>query len=124
MPHEPRKFLHDCSLDQFPLEAIAALRSAQWDPNAVKKYEALSGGFWWSDEIPAGALQACAQADSWAYRTLMAYRASLVAGQPREYLAGPWHQIERECPDWPGAFVRSDAVQTCLQSKNRKAAAF
>jgi hypothetical protein len=88
--------------DLFPPAAIQILRSARWDRGATRAYEALSGGFWWSDEFPDGLVEACRRAGSWAFRYLMGYRASLVAGCPREALARPWRQLERECPGWPG----------------------
>jgi hypothetical protein len=88
--------------DLFPPEAIRILRSARWDCGASKAHEALSGGFWWSDELPDGLFDACHKVGSWAFRYLLGFRASLVAGRPREELARPWRQLERECPGWPG----------------------
>jgi hypothetical protein len=86
----------------FPPEAILHLRRARWDPNAVRHYDMMTGSFHWSDEMPDEALQACYLAESWAFRFILGYRASLVGSEPRPDYRPPWDQLLRECPDWPG----------------------
>jgi hypothetical protein len=86
----------------FPEAALAVLREACWDPDATHSFEIMSGGFRWSDERLEDAASACMQAGSWAFRSLLGYRASLIRGVPREELRAAWDQLLRECPSWPG----------------------
>jgi hypothetical protein len=92
------------------LSAISSSRPRQsrtygeprWDPNAVRHYDVMSDGFHWSDEMPTGAIDACFRGGSWAFRYVLAYRASLIRGEPDQDFQPPWDQLLRECPDWPG----------------------
>lgn len=86
----------------FPVEALAILRQAKWDANAKRSYDAMSGGFGWSDERLGDVAFLCVEVGNWAFRYLMGYRASLIRGAPREELRAAWDQLRRECPDWPG----------------------
>jgi len=88
--------------DLFPDTAIAILRTARHDPNALRCYEGLSGSFRWLDEFPDGLTTACHDADSWAFRYLLAYRQSLIRGRPNESICRPWRQLLESCPSWPG----------------------
>jgi hypothetical protein len=40
--------------------------------------------------------------NSWAFRFVIGYRASLTRGRPRKDLRGAWGQLAAACPDWPG----------------------
>jgi hypothetical protein len=62
----------------------------------------MSGGFAWSDERLSQSSTACMAQESWAFRVVTGYRASLIRGAPREELRPPWDQLLRECPEWPG----------------------
>jgi hypothetical protein len=86
----------------FPEPALAVLRQARWETNALRSYEIMSGGFQWSDERLGEAARICMEHRSWAFRYVLGYRASLTRGAPREGLRAPWDQLLRECPDWPG----------------------
>ena len=86
----------------FPAEAVAILRQARWDANAQRSYDAMSGGFGWSDEGLNDVALLCVEVGNWAFRYLMGYRASLIRGAPREELRAVWDQLRRECPGWPG----------------------
>ena len=86
----------------FPEEALKYLRATIFVPNATRGFEMMSGGFWWSDEFPKAALDACFDQLNWAWRRVIAYRTSLIVGQPRDEFKAVWEQLERECPNWPG----------------------
>jgi hypothetical protein len=86
----------------FPDAAIRILREARWEPDAKRSYEIMSGGFVWSYERLGEASRICVESDSWAFRYVMGYRASLTHGTPRDELREPWDQLLSECPDWPG----------------------
>lgn len=86
----------------FPEAAIAILRQASWAADAERTFELLSGGFIWSDERLDDVAHICIEAGSWAFRYVIAYRASLICGAPRSELAEPWNQLRIACPDWPG----------------------
>ena len=86
----------------FPDAAIEILRRARWTPDATRSYEIMSGGFHWSDECLFDVAQICVESDSWAFRFVVGYRASLIQGVPRDELREPWDQLRTECPDWPG----------------------
>jgi hypothetical protein len=78
---------------------IEHLRRLTVDPSATRHFEMMSGGFLWSDEKPAGYSDAAAD---YSLRHLLAYRASLVRGQPREELRSVWDAVLAACPQWPG----------------------
>ncbi|PQO33448.1 hypothetical protein C5Y96_11435 [Blastopirellula marina] len=86
----------------FPESALVILRQTSWDPDAKFDYEGMSGGLVWSDEFPREVIRACRCEDSWAFRYILAYRASLIRGEPREQFGVVWDQLARECPNWPG----------------------
>ncbi len=86
----------------FSDSAIAILREASWDRNARRDLELMSGGFMWSDEKLDEALQKCDDEDVGPFRCVLAYRASLIRGEPRDELREPWDQLLSQCPDWPG----------------------
>jgi hypothetical protein len=75
---------------------LAILREARFDPESVREYDLFAGGFYWSDER----IEAVSDSDT--YRVILAYRASLSEGAPRNELLDTWNQLQRACPDWPG----------------------
>src|SRR5688572_9548391 len=75
---------------------LAILPVAQFDPEAVRKYDIFAGGFYWSDER----IEALGGTDT--YRQILAYRASLCERAPRKELLDTWDQLQRACPNWPG----------------------
>lgn len=86
----------------FPESALVVLRQTQWDPDATFNYEGMSGGLVWSDEFPREAIAACMAVNNYAFRYVLAYRASLIREEPREEFRPVWDQLKRECPNWPG----------------------
>ena len=86
----------------FPDAAIELLRETIFSPDATRTYEFMSGGFVCSDEGRGDAGWICIEVDNWAYRHVIAYRASLIRSEPREDLRGPWDQLQSAFPDWPG----------------------
>lgn len=85
-----------------PVDAIAVLRRAVWQPDAKRSYELMTGSFWWSDELVHELSRLCVGRDNWSFRYLMGYRASVIRGAPNEALRPVWEQVARECPNWPG----------------------
>lgn len=98
----------------FPDDAIAILREARWKPDAKREFELMSGGFVWSDEHLGDIALLCVELDNWAFREVIAYRASLIRSAPRTELREPWEQLRRECPDWPG--FRPERCDPSLES--------
>lgn len=86
----------------FPDNAIDMLRRARWSADATRSFEIFSGGFHWSDECLSDVARICVESDNWSFRYVMAYRASLIRGTPRDELREPWDQLRIECPEWPG----------------------
>ena len=86
----------------FPDSAIVILREAVWQPDATRSYDMMSGGFVWSDEPWRSAARECRKSDSWAFRYVLGYRASLIRECPLEELAEPWLHLKAECPKFPG----------------------
>src|SRR4051794_40111078 len=106
----------------FPAAAIEALRKTRWDPQSTLHYEAMSGGLFWSDEFSREATYACIDAENYAYRYLIAYRASLINGEPREEIRAVWDQMLQECPDWPGFRPERSSMDLKEQLEARGAA--
>ncbi|PQO33449.1 hypothetical protein C5Y96_11440 [Blastopirellula marina] len=86
----------------FPEEVLAILRQTTWDPKAICIFDGVSGGLLWSDEYPPEAMAVCFSSNNWAFRYVLAYRASLIQGEPREEFSAPWDQLVEQCPNWPG----------------------
>lgn len=86
----------------FPDAALDALREARWSPDADRAFELMSGGFVWSDERLNDVARICSELDNWAFRCVIAYRASLIRDEPRTEFLEPWNQLRAACPDWPG----------------------
>ncbi len=109
----------------FQEDVLDILRQTRWDPNAICIYDGISGGLVWSDEYPRAAFAACFSENNWAFRYVLAYRASLIREDPRDEFRAPFFQLVRECPDWPGLRPerRSPELQDHLnlaQSRFRK----
>lgn len=87
---------------QFPESVFEFLRQTRWDPGASRNFDVLAGGFVWSDEGFREAFQEFGSFDIGPFRCVLAYRASLSRGEPREELRGSWDQLLQACPNWPG----------------------
>jgi hypothetical protein len=89
--------------DAFPSDVLAVLRQTKYDVRAVRKYEHLSGGFFWSDEGLMEVFAACGPEGTSPMKWLVAYRTHVIRGEkPREDCARTWEQLEAACPSWPG----------------------
>jgi hypothetical protein len=101
----------------FPEEAIAIIRESRWDPDATYELELLSGSFIWSDECYLEFVAACRAKGNRSYWDPVAYRASLILGQPREEYRPGWEELMQHCPDWPGFRPerRSEALRAELE---------
>jgi hypothetical protein len=86
----------------FPDEALDVLREARYDPGALRGWAEKASTFHWTDELLSAVSPICAKHGSRADFYLVAYRTSLILGQPIEEYRGPWDQLRRECPEWPG----------------------
>ena len=116
----------------FPDAAISVLRKTRWSADATREYDLLSGGFLWSDEGLREVTHICMDADNWAFRKVIAYRASLIRNEPRDELREPWDQLACSCPNWPGFLpeivdialrdeldaVEGDAIHQCEHVSN------
>ncbi len=103
----------------FPEGALELLRQVRYDPAAECHYEGMSGGLVWSDEFPREVISACHAEHNFAFRYVLAYRASLIREAPREKFRPVWHQLLQECPHWPGLRYerQSPSLRELLESK-------
>lgn len=86
----------------FSDEEIAAMRAMIHDPAAkVDGVEMISGAIFWSDE---GVLEliALSRHHGGSAKELLAYRTSLLLGEPREELRFAWEEAKARCPEWIG----------------------
>jgi hypothetical protein len=107
----------------FTEEVIELVRRAAFDPAAKRAYDMMSDSFWWSDEMMLEMASICLAKDNWAFRSLLAYRGTLIRGQPDDRLRPAWDQLLQACPHWPGfRRERYDAeLLPALQRAGRRA---
>src|SRR5689334_3820530 len=79
-----------------PRVLAKALRRTRFDPSASRSAELFSGGFMYSDEMPAK-WYFDPNDGGYAFRRLIAFRASLIRGEPMEHLQPIWDEIQRLC---------------------------
>lgn len=80
------------------------IRSLEYDPDARRTFEWLSGAFVWSDEgmvLPDQPAEVVIIVGGLIKR-LAAYRASLILGEPRTEFADVWDEVRKAAPNWPG----------------------
>ena len=73
------------------------LNDLTFSGNARRFYEMMSGALMWDDEkpdIPFSEL-------GW-FRAALAYRSSVIFGQPRAEFESIWSALQRIAPKWPG----------------------
>lgn len=97
-----------------PRVLAKALRHTRFDPNARRSAELFSGGFMYSDEMPAR-WYLDSNDGGYAFRRLIGFRASLIRAEPMEYLRPIWDEIQRLCPHWPG--FRSERRDPALREE-------
>jgi hypothetical protein len=90
----------DRSLLPRPAVLVRALRRTRYSPAATRSAELMSGGFMWSDEMPAWWY--FDPDHGYAFRFLIGFRASVIRGEPMESLRPIWNEVQRQCPRWPG----------------------
>lgn len=86
----------------YPWEALIPIRDAQYDSAATYGLEMLSGTFIWSDENYLEFVSACRNRGNNRYWEPVAYRSSLIRGQPRDDYRRGWEELQRFVPQWPG----------------------
>ncbi len=79
-------------------DVAKALAVCRFDPNADRKYDGMSGGFYWSDEIPEGTPTRII----WRLRTVLGHRASITLSDPSRSYKDDWDRLAELCPSWPG----------------------
>ncbi len=73
------------------------LNDLTFSETARRFYEVMSGALMWDDEkpdIPFSEL-------GW-FRAALAYRSSVILGQPRTEFESIWSALQRTAPKWPG----------------------
>ena len=75
-----------------------ALQECCVDPDAKRKYDGMSGGFFWSDEIPEGT----ATEIIWRLRPILGHRSSMTLGDSSLPYEKDWEALHALCPSWPG----------------------
>jgi hypothetical protein len=90
------------SVSYFPEGAVAILRAAQYDPAARPSLELVSESFIWDEEGYLDFVVACRAQGCLAYWEPVAFRSSVILGQPDEQYRRGWEELRRLCPDWPG----------------------
>ncbi len=91
-----------------------ALRHTSFDPRAKRDAELLSGGFMYSDEMPARWYRDTDEG-GYAFRFLIGFRGSLIRQEPMEHLRPIWDEVYRLCPHWPG--FRSERCDPTLREE-------
>jgi hypothetical protein len=86
----------------FPDEALTVLLEARHDRQACRGFVRTPGAFLWSDELLHRVRDICSERNSRADVYLLAFRASLILGQPIEEYRCVWDQVREACPEWPG----------------------
>lgn len=86
----------------FPEQAVAVLRTAQFDPAARPALELLSGSLVWGDEAYLEFPAICRHHGCLAYWEPVVFRSSLIRGRPDESCRRGWEELQRLCPAWPG----------------------
>ena len=86
----------------YPWEAFIPIRDARFASAATCGLELLSGAFIWSDENYMAFVAACRVRGNSRYWEPVAYRSSLIRGQPREVYRSGWEELRRFVPQWPG----------------------
>jgi len=86
----------------FPEQALAVLRLAQFDAAAGRSLELLSGSFIWDDECYLEFVAYCRDKGCRRYHEPVVYRTSLILGRPDEESRRGWEELLRLCPSWPG----------------------
>jgi len=80
---------------------IPFFRKTKYDSEAKRSFEILSGAFYWSDEMPV-----CTDKNRGAilfvHKNLIAYRASVILGNPNDECKFSWDYLQERCPVWPG----------------------
>ena len=64
------------------------------------KYDVLSGAVYWSDELPAKALDR--PKEYWCLQEVLRYRTTLILNCPDKELESVWNTAKKFFPDWPG----------------------
>jgi hypothetical protein len=101
----------------YPWEALVPIRDARYDPDATFGLELCSGGLVWSDENYVEFAAACRSRGNVHYPRAIAYRASLILGQPREDCRRAWEELQWLVPQWPGFRPErcSESLRTALE---------
>ncbi|MCB9852636.1 MAG: hypothetical protein H6819_06035 [Phycisphaerales bacterium] len=83
---------------------IEIIRSLEYDPNAQRTFEWLSGALVWSDEgmVLLDEAAETTMLVCTVIKRLAAYRSSLILGEPRADLADVWNEVKKAAPNWPG----------------------
>lgn len=105
---------------QFSNEVIKEINNLEYDPNAYCYYEVMSGGLFWTDEITDYIINLL-EHDNYTFRSLFAYRASLILEKEVRSLRPVWEQMAIQFPNWPGlrAERRSPNLKKLLLTKRR-----
>ena len=106
-----------------------AIRRCRYSPAATRSAELMSGGFMWSDEMPA---RWYFDPDyGYTFRLLIGFRASLIRGEPIEGLRPIWDKVRRLCPQWPGfrpersdPVLREEFARSCAAPAGRSRGRF
>ena len=88
------KFLN---VDKF----VEYFKPLRYDPNATRSLEWLSGSFLWSDERPAPKNYVGPELIEF-LKVLIAYRSSVIRGNPNKDFERTWNEFAKACPTWPG----------------------
>lgn len=73
------------------------LNDLTFSETARRFYEMMSGALMWEDEKPDLPFSEI----GW-FRAALAYRSSVILGQPRPELESVWSALQRIAPEWPG----------------------
>lgn len=98
------------------------LKDCVYDPNAVRRYDLMRGGFVWSDEMPANTFKEKVQGILLLAKVI-AYRASLTLGEPRQEFESEWNDLKETIPAWPGfreERIHNNQIKRDLMAEDKK----
>ncbi len=86
----------------FSRAALWLLNRQRFEPAAKGQFEYMSGGLSWPDEFPTESGPHAVVFRGYAFRFLLAYRASATLRQELHGSHPVWEQVARHAPNWPG----------------------
>jgi len=83
-------------------ELIKEIQNLEYNPTATCRYDLLSGGLVWEDEISNYAMFKMLEEGNYIFRFVLAYRVSMILGEQNATCKDAWEYWAELFPTWPG----------------------